>query len=72
MRLITENGITHIIVMWNLYFIKKDHIFQLCGITDYRPFAYDRVSTDKSTVAYLRVLPDDRRPVDIGGWKYIG
>ena len=45
--------------MGNLYFIKQDHIFQLCGISNHCPLAHQGIAADKRTVSHFRAFPDD-------------
>ena len=72
MCLVSKNRITHIVIMGNLYFIEKHHIFQFGGIADHSPFAYQCVTADKCTVTHLCFFSDDGRSMYISAWKYIG
>ena len=57
--------------MRHLNLIKQDHILKLRRIPDYRSFTDDGISADKRTLSYLRVLPDDRRPMNVRGFEYL-
>ena len=61
-RLVTKNGISHIIVMRNLNIIKKNHVLQLRRIAYYCIGSDNYLSADKSAVANLRLRSDDYRP----------
>ena len=65
MRFIAKDSITDIIVMRNLYLIKEYGIFKFCGISYNGALSYDCIATDKCTVTYFCVFPDDRRSMNI-------
>ncbi len=70
MRLISQDRIAYIIIMGHLYFIKENHIFQLCRISYDSPLAYQGISPYKCAVAYLCLFSDNRRTVDIRAFRY--
>ena len=70
MRFITQDRISHIIVMRHLHLIEQDHIFQLRGIAHHSAFPHQGVAADESAVAYFRILSDDGRSMDIGRRRY--
>ena len=72
MGLIAENGISHIIVMGNLYLIKQDYVLKLGRISHDGSFADNSISTDKSAMPDFRILADDRWPMDISRLEYFG
>ena len=72
MRLKTQHAVSHIIIMWHLYFIEQDHVLQFGGIADHSPFAYQCVTADKCTVTHLCFFSDDGRSMYISAWKCMG
>ena len=72
MGFVSKNSISYIVIMRNLYFIKKDCIFEFCGISDNCSFSHNYISTDKCTMADFRILTDNSRPIDISSWSYFG
>lgn len=63
MGLVAENGIPDVIVMWYLYRVKNDIIFDLRGISDNRSFSNDCASADKCTVTDLGIFINNQRSV---------
>ena len=72
MGLVTENRVSHIIVMWNLYAVEKNHILKLSGISHHGALPHDCVPADKGAVTDFRVLSDNGRAVDIRGRSHTG
>ncbi len=72
MGLISQNGISYIIIMGNLHLIEQDHILKFCRISHNGAFADNGISTDKSAMPDFRVLADDCRAMDICRLKYLG
>ena len=69
MGFITENRISYIIIMRNLYFIKQNNIFKFSRITYYSSLSYDSVATDKGTVANLCIRTNNCRAINIRCWR---
>ena len=66
MGLITQDCISHIIIVRYLNLIKKDDVFQFCRIAYHTAFTHKSFSTDKCAVADFGLFSDDGRSIDAG------
>ena len=65
MRTLTQDRISHIVIMGNLHLVEQDRILQLGGIAHDSSFSHDHFSADKGTLTYFSVFSDDGRPYDL-------
>ena len=67
--LISENGITNVVIVRNLNLVKEDNVLKLCGVTNCSTFADNSALSDECTLSYLSTLPYDSRTMDISRRK---
>lgn len=63
MGLISQNRVSHIIVVGNLNLIEENDVLKLCGIAHYGALSYQSASADKGAVADLRSPAHNQRTV---------
>ena len=72
MRLVSQYGISHIVIMRYLYFIEKHHVLQFRGVSYNSTLTYDGIAADKCTVTDLCFFPDDDIFTDKSGRCHFG
>ena len=72
MSLVTQDGISHIVIMGHLHLVEKHHVFELCRVSHDSALSHDGVSPDKCTVAYFGIFPDDDVFTDKSRRRYFG
>ena len=57
--MISEDGVSYVVVVRSLNMVKQDYVLELSGVSDYAVSSYKSGSSDESALSYFSVRSDD-------------
>ena len=71
-RVVSQNGIAHVVEVRHLHVIEQNHVLQLRGISHHSVFAHNCRAAKKSALAHFSAVIDDQRTSQIGTVEHRG